>query len=63
MMGEHYRREGIDLVGKTFGYRLVSPMTRPQTFTVVPGTDGLDAGAEARSAAGSVCAVSTLTGM
>ena len=58
-----YIREGIDLVGKTFGYRLVSPMTRPQTFTVVPGTDGLDAGAEARSAAGSVCAVSTLTGM
>jgi 3-methylfumaryl-CoA hydratase len=60
MMGEHMRREGISLTGRTFGYRLVSPMTRPQTFTVVPGPDGLAAGAEARSASGVVCAVSTL---
>src|SRR5699024_10683976 len=59
MMGEHLRREGIDLVGKTFEYRLVSPMTQPQTFTVVPGPDGLDKGAEARSASGAVCAVGT----
>jgi 3-methylfumaryl-CoA hydratase len=61
MMGEHMRREGIDLAGKTFGYRLVSPMTRPQTFRVVPGPDGLGVGAEARSAAGTICATSSLT--
>jgi 3-methylfumaryl-CoA hydratase len=61
MMGEHMRREGIDLIGKTYGYRLVSPMTKPQTFSVVPGADGLSAGAEARSATGAICAVSTLT--
>ncbi|MFI5719588.1 mesaconyl-C4 CoA hydratase [Nocardia sp. NPDC051750] len=61
LMGDHMRREGIDLTGKTFGYRLVSPMTRPQTFSIVPGQDGLEKGAEARSAAGAVCAVSTLS--
>lgn len=61
MMGEHLRREGIDLQGHTFAYRFVSPMTRPQTFTVVPGPEGLERGAEARSAAGAVCAVSTVT--
>ncbi|WP_327098173.1 mesaconyl-C4 CoA hydratase [Nocardia vinacea] len=60
MMGEHMRREGIDLRGKTFGYRFVSPMTKPQTFTIVPGPEGLMRGTEARSAAGAVCAVSTL---
>lgn len=60
MMGEHMRRQGIDLVGKTFGYRLVSPMTRPQTFSIVPGENGLEKGAEARGEAGAVCAVSTL---
>jgi 3-methylfumaryl-CoA hydratase len=61
MMGEHMRRQGVDLVGRTFAYRLVSPMTKPQTFSIVPGPDGLEKGAEARSAAGTVCAVSTLT--
>jgi 3-methylfumaryl-CoA hydratase len=61
MMGEHMRREGIDLVGKTFGYRLASPMTKPQTFSIVPGPSGLENGAEARSAEGAVCAVSTLS--
>lgn len=61
MMGEHMRREGISLVGRTYGYRLVSPMVGPQTFTVVPGQDGLEHGAESRSAAGAICAVSTVT--
>lgn len=61
MMGDHMRRQGIDLVGRTYGYRLVSPMVGPQTFTVVPGQDGLEHGAESRSAAGAICAVSTLT--
>ncbi|MGY1812231.1 hypothetical protein [Blastococcus sp. SYSU D00820] len=60
MMGEHLRRQGIDLTGRVFAYRLVSPMTRPQTFSIVPGQDGLEKGAEARSAAGTVCAISTL---
>lgn len=61
MMGEHMRREGIDLRGRTFGYRFVSPMTKPQTFAIVPGQDGLIRGAQARSADGAICAVSTLT--
>jgi 3-methylfumaryl-CoA hydratase len=61
LMGDHQRRQGIDLVGATYGYRLVSPMVGPQTFTVVPGPDGLEHGAESRSASGAVCAMSTLT--
>ncbi|MBY6685610.1 mesaconyl-C4 CoA hydratase [Rhodococcus sp. BP-149] len=61
MMAEHMRRSGLSLQDRTFGYRLVSPMTRPQAFTVVPGEDGLDKGAAARSAAGIVCATSTVT--
>lgn len=61
LMGDLMRREGIDLVGRTFGYRLVSPMVGPQTLTVVPGPEGLGHGAESRSQAGAVCAVSTLT--
>lgn len=60
LMGDHMRREGIDLVGRTYGYRLVSPMVGPQTLSIVPGRDGLEAGAESRSEAGAVCAVSTL---
>lgn len=61
MMAEHLRRQGVPLLDKVFGYRLVSPMTRPQTFSVVPGAEGLPAGAEARSASGVVCATSSLT--
>lgn len=61
MMGEHFRRQGIDLRGKTFAYRFVSPLTKPQTVTVVPDADGLERGAEARGASGTVAAVSTLT--
>lgn len=60
MMGDHMRREGISLVGRTYGYRLVSPVVGPQTLTVVPSQDGLRHGAESRSAVGAVCAVSTL---
>jgi len=60
MMGELMRRQGIDLVGRTYDYRLVSPMTKPQKFSVVPGADGLSKGAQARSASGAICAVSTL---
>lgn len=61
LMGDHMRRQGIDLTGRTYGYRLVSPMVGPQTLTIVPGPDGLAQGAESRSEAGVVCAVSTLT--
>lgn len=61
LMGDLMRREGIDLVGQTFGYRLVSPMVGPQTLRIVPGQDGLDRGAESRSEAGAICAVSTVT--
>ncbi len=55
MMGEHLRRNGVDLLGRTYRYRLLSPMTGPQTLTIVPGPQGLATGAEARSATGAVC--------
>jgi 3-methylfumaryl-CoA hydratase len=61
LMADHMRRQGISLTGRTFGYRLLSPMTGPQTVTVGPGSDGLEVGAEARSSAGVVCAVGTLS--
>jgi 3-methylfumaryl-CoA hydratase len=60
MMGELQRRAGEGLVGKVFGYRLVAPMIGPQRFTVLPGEDGLAAGAEVRDARGVLTAVSTL---
>lgn len=60
LMAELMRREGIDLTGSTFAYRLVSPMVGTQTLTIVPGPEGLRAGAEARSAAGAICAVSSV---
>lgn len=61
MMGELVRREGGGLVGKTFAYRLVSPMIGPQTLTVVAAEEGVDAGAEVRDVHGTVTAVSTIT--
>jgi 3-methylfumaryl-CoA hydratase len=60
MMGELLRREGIDLVGQEFGYRLVAPMVGPQAMTVVAAEDGVEAGAEVRDGQGTVTAVSTL---
>ena len=60
MMAEHLRREGVDQAGRQFAYRLLSPMVGVQTFTVVPGPEGLEHGAETRSEAGAVCAVSTI---
>lgn len=61
MMGELVRRGGNGLVGKTYTYRLVAPMVGPQTLTVVPGADGVDAGAEVRDVFDTVTAVSTVT--
>lgn len=60
MMGELVRREGVDLVGKEFGYRLVAPMVGPQAMTVVAAEDGIESGAEVRDGQGTVTAVSTL---
>ena len=60
MMGELVRRSGGGLVGRQFAYRLVAPMIGPQTFTVVAGPDGLNAGAEVRDVHGTVTAVSTI---
>lgn len=61
MMGELQRRAGDGLVGKTYAYRLVAPMTGAQTFSVLAGEHGLAAGAEVRDAQGVVTAVSTLS--
>ena len=41
-------------------YRLVAPMIGPQTFTVLAGQDGVNAGAEVRDVYGTVTAVSTI---
>ena len=60
MMGELIRRSGDGLIGRQFAYRLVSPMIGPQTFTVLAGDDGVNAGAEVRDVHGTVTAVSTI---
>jgi len=60
MMGELIRRTGDGLDGKQFAYRLVAPMVGPQTFTVLGGADGIDAGVEVHDVHGSVTAVSTV---
>ena len=60
MMGELLRRTGIDLVGKVYSYRLVTPMIGPQKMTVVAAEDGIESGAEARDQRGAVTAVSSL---
>ena len=64
MMGELARRNGVPLVGRRFGYRLVSPMTGPQTMHVLAGARGLGHGgevftAEVRTADGRQTAVSS----
>ena len=61
MMGELVRRSGAGLVGRTFRYRLVSPMIGPQTFTVAAAEAGIDAGAEVYAEQGSLTASSTIT--
>lgn len=61
MMGELARRNGVPLVGRSFGYRLVSPMTGPQTMHVLAAEEGLAHGAEVRTSDGRVTAVSTLS--
>lgn len=61
MMGELVRRRGSGLAGRQFAYRLVAPMVGPQTFTVLAGEDGLDAGAEVRDVHGTLTAVCTVT--
>jgi 3-methylfumaryl-CoA hydratase len=60
MMGELARRNGVPLLGRRFGYRLVAPMLGPQTMHVLASTDGLDAGAEVHAGDGRRCALSEL---
>jgi 3-methylfumaryl-CoA hydratase len=60
MMGELVRRRGDGLVGKRFAYRLVSPMIGPQTFTVLAGADGVNAGLEVRDVHGVTTATGTV---
>ena len=61
MMGELIRRCGDGLVGKQFAYRLVSPMIGPQTFTVLAGEAGLNAGVEVRDVHGTMAAVGNVS--
>jgi 3-methylfumaryl-CoA hydratase len=60
MMGELIRRSGDGLVGKQFAYRLVAPMIGPQTFTVLAGAEGVNAGVEVHDVHGTVTAVGTV---
>lgn len=60
MMGELMRRNGVDLTGLEFRYRLVSPMVGPQTFNVSAGPGGLGAGAQTQDGRGRLTATSTL---
>lgn len=60
MMGELFRRNDVDLVGREYVYRLVAPMVGPQRMTVAAQEGGLGSGAETRGAAGTVTAVSSL---
>jgi 3-methylfumaryl-CoA hydratase len=61
MMGELIRRCGDGLVGKELAYRLVSPMIGPQTFTVLAGAAGVDAGVEVRDVHGTTTGLSSIT--
>jgi 3-methylfumaryl-CoA hydratase len=61
MMGELIRRCGDGLVGKELAYRLVSPMIGPQTFTVLAGEGGVDAGVEVRDVHGTTSGLSSVT--
>lgn len=57
MMGELMRRAGIELVGRRFDYRMVSPMIGPQTFRVAANEAGIDEGVEVFNAHGTITAV------
>lgn len=59
MMGELARRNGVPLVGRRFGYRLVAPLVGPQTMYLVAAPDGLSHGAEVYGARGQRTAVAT----
>ncbi|HEY8619594.1 MAG TPA: MaoC family dehydratase N-terminal domain-containing protein [Dermatophilaceae bacterium] len=61
MMGELIRRSGDGLVGKQLAYRLVSPMIGPQTFTVLAGEAGVNAGVEVRDVHGTISAVGNVS--
>lgn len=60
MMAELLRRNGIELTGHRFDYRLVAPMIGPQTMQARASDEGLSAGADVRDAQGQVTAVSSI---
>lgn len=60
MLAELARRNEVDLVGRELSYRLVAPMTGPQTLTVAAGEEGVERGGQVRDVHGTVTAVSTV---
>lgn len=56
LMAEFLRRQGVGLAGRTFAYRLVAPMTGPQTLVAQAGPRGLPSDVEIRSVHGVVTA-------
>ncbi len=63
VMAELVRRAGPGLLGRRFSYRLVAPMTGPQTFTVLAAAEGLAAGAETRDVFGTPTARCTVAAL
>jgi 3-methylfumaryl-CoA hydratase len=61
MMAELCRRNGVDLVGRVFEYRLVAPMTGPQRICVAAGPGGIGSGVRTLSAQGVRTATATVT--
>ena len=61
LMGEVARRNGVSLVDREFGYRLLAPLTGPQVVTAVTAEPGVEHGAQVFGAAGHPTATSTIT--
>ena len=60
MLAELARRNEVDPTGRETSYRMVAPMTGPQTFTVTAGEEGVERGGLVRDVHGMVTAVSTI---
>ena len=59
-MAELYRRNGVDLTGRVFGYRLVAAMTGPQRLRAAADPGGIEAGVRTLSERGVETATATL---
>lgn len=63
MLGELTRRHGQGLMEREFSYRLVAPLTTPQTLTVIADDDGVDEGGRACGENGTTTAISAVSAL